>query len=67
MGLIGAGGIGNDVAQALRFKEFGTAGLGLVIIILGTIAIDYLSGRVRRRIIFGSPTGTLPKKPVAVA
>lgn len=53
MGLIGAGGIGNDVAQALRFKEFGTAGLGLLIIIVGTIAIDYLSGMVRRRIING--------------
>jgi phosphonate transport system permease protein len=53
MGLIGAGGIGNDVAQALRFKEFGIAGLGLVIIILGTIAIDYLSGLVRSRIIRG--------------
>lgn len=55
MGLIGAGGIGNDVAQALRFKEFGTAGLGLLIIILGTIAIDYLSGMTRRRIIHGPP------------
>ena len=53
MGLIGAGGIGNDIAQALRFKEFGTAGLGLVIIIVGTIAIDYVSGLVRRRIIDG--------------
>jgi phosphonate transport system permease protein len=53
MGLIGAGGIGNDVAQALRFKEFGTAGLGLLIIIVGTIAIDYLSGMVRKRIING--------------
>jgi len=62
MGLIGAGGIGNDVAQALRFKEFGTAGLGLVIIILGTIAIDYLSGRVRRRIIFGPAAGPSPVK-----
>lgn len=55
MGLIGAGGIGNDVAQALRFKEFGTAGLGLLIIIVGTIAIDYLSGMTRRRIIHGPP------------
>lgn len=53
MGLIGAGGIGNDVAQALRFKEFGTAGLGLLFIIVGTIAIDYLSGMVRKRIING--------------
>lgn len=62
MGLIGAGGIGNDIAQALRFKEFGTAGLGLVIIIVGTIAIDYLSGLVRRRIIDG-PSNSVGGSP----
>jgi phosphonate transport system permease protein len=71
MGLIGAGGIGNDVAQALRFKEFGTAGLGLLIIILGTIAIDYLSGRVRQRIINGPAAkgpdrGALARRGVAL-
>jgi phosphonate ABC transporter, permease protein PhnE len=66
MGLIGAGGIGNDIAQALRFKEFGTAGLGLVIIIVGTIAIDYVSGLVRRRIIDG-PSHSVGDSPNRLA
>lgn len=67
MGLIGAGGIGNDVAQALRFKEFGTAGLGLLIIVLGTIAIDYLSGLVRKRIIHGPAAASTTGSSVGVA
>lgn len=61
MGLIGAGGIGNDVAQALRFKDFGVAGLGLIVVVVGTIAIDAVSGAVRRRIIAG------PASPVVEA
>lgn len=55
MGLVGAGGIGADLAQALRFKEYGTAGLGLIIVVVGTIAVDFLSGIVRRRIVGGRP------------
>ena len=53
MGLVGAGGIGDDVAQALRFKDFSVAGLGLIIVVVGTIAVDAVSGAVRRRIIAG--------------
>ena len=53
MGLVGAGGIGADLAQALRFKEYGTAGLGLIIVVVGTIAVDFVSGSVRRRIVAG--------------
>jgi phosphonate transport system permease protein len=55
MGLVGAGGIGADLAQALRFKDYGTAGLGLIIIVIGTIAVDFVSGTVRRRIVAGRP------------
>lgn len=55
MGLVGAGGIGADLAQALRFKEYGTAGLGLIIVVVGTIAVDFVSGIVRRRIVGGRP------------
>jgi phosphonate transport system permease protein len=55
MGLVGAGGIGADLAQALRFKEYGTAGLGLIIVVVGTIAVDFVSGAVRRRIVAGRP------------
>ncbi|MDQ3738410.1 MAG: phosphonate ABC transporter, permease protein PhnE [Actinomycetota bacterium] len=53
LGAVGAGGIGSDLVQALRFKEFGQAGLALIIVVLGTIAVDMISGWVRRRIIAG--------------
>jgi phosphonate transport system permease protein len=56
LGVVGAGGIGGDLQQALLFKEYGTAGLGLIIIVIGTIAVDTVSGAVRRRIVRG-PTG----------
>jgi phosphonate transport system permease protein len=56
LGVVGAGGIGGDLQQALLFKDFGTAGLGLIIIVIGTIAVDTVSGAVRRRIVRG-PTG----------
>lgn len=57
MGLVGAGGIGSDIAQALSFRDnWGTAGLGLIIIVIGTIIVDTISGAVRRRIIAGAPT-----------
>lgn len=55
LGLIGAGGIGTDLAQAIRFKDWGAAGLGLIVIVIGTIAVDTVSGHVRRRIVRGRP------------
>lgn len=56
LGLVGAGGIGSALAQALSFKDYGTAGLGLIIVVLGTIAVDTISGAVRRRIVAGAPS-----------
>ena len=56
LGVVGAGGIGGDLQQALLFKDFGTAGLGLIIIVIGTIAVDTVSGAVRHRIVAG-PSG----------
>ena len=53
LGLIGAGGIGSDLAQNLRFKQFPEAGLGLIVVVVGTIAIDLVSGSIRRRIVSG--------------
>lgn len=53
LGLVGAGGIGSDLAQALQFKDYGTAGLGLIIVVCGTICVDTISGAVRRRIVSG--------------
>lgn len=56
LGLVGAGGIGSDLAQALQFKDFGTAGLGLIIVVVGTICVDTVSGAVRHRIVHGKKT-----------
>lgn len=56
LGLIGAGGIGSDLAQNLRFKQFPEAGLGLIVVVVGTIAIDLVSGSIRRRIVSGPGT-----------
>ncbi|MDY7105714.1 MAG: phosphonate ABC transporter, permease protein PhnE [Actinomycetota bacterium] len=56
MGLVGAGGIGSDLALYIEFNEFGSAGLALIIVVLGTIAVDAVSGFVRRRIVAGRPS-----------
>lgn len=53
LGAIGAGGIGTDLVQALEFNEYGQAGLALIVVVAGTIAVDVISGWVRRRIIAG--------------
>jgi len=66
LGLVGAGGIGSALAQALSFKDFGTAGLGLIIVVLGTICVDTISGGVRRRIVGGAKT-TLTAEAEVVA
>jgi phosphonate transport system permease protein len=57
LGMVGAGGIGNDLVQAIRFKEYGVAGLALIVVVAGTIAVDMISGAIRRRIVRG-PDGT---------
>jgi phosphonate transport system permease protein len=58
MGLVGAGGIGSDLALALQFKQYGDAGLGLIIVVVGTLGVDVVSGIVRRRIVAGRTAAT---------
>ncbi len=65
LGVVGAGGIGTDLAQSIQFKDWGTAGLALIIVVVATIAIDAVSGRVRRRLVAGpaQATGEDPAAP----
>ncbi|NND74483.1 MAG: phosphonate ABC transporter, permease protein PhnE [Ilumatobacter sp.] len=63
LGLVGAGGIGSDISQALLFKDWGTAGLGLIIVVVGTIIVDTISGAVRRRIVSGRQSATTTTEP----
>jgi phosphonate transport system permease protein len=53
LGIVGAGGIGGTLADSFRFKAYGSAGLALIVVILGTIAVDTISGAIRRRIVAG--------------
>lgn len=53
LGIVGAGGIGGTLADAIRFKEYGPAGLALIVVIVGTIAVDTVSGAIRKRIVAG--------------
>lgn len=57
LGVLGVGGIGQILATNLRFKEWGVAGLALIVVVVATIAIDLVSGTVRRRILTGPRTG----------
>ena len=60
LGIVGAGGIGGSLADAVRFKEYGLAGLALIVVIVGTIAVDTVSGAIRRRIVAGPQRGPEP-------
>lgn len=65
LGIVGAGGIGGSLADAIRFKEYGQAGLALIVVIVGTIAVDAISGAIRRRIVAGPKQARLTDDDVA--
>ena len=54
LGIVGAGGIGAVLANTLNFRRFDKAGMAIIVVILATIAVDYISGAIRRRIIEGT-------------
>jgi len=58
LGVVGAGGIGTLLSQYISFKVWERAGIALVVVIVATIAVDAVSGRIRRRIVTG-PDGTV--------
>ncbi len=53
LGVVGAGGIGRDLSQYVGFKVWERVGLALIVVIVSTILVDELSGRIRRRIVSG--------------
>lgn len=54
LGIVGAGGIGYQLADRLRVYEFGQASLMIILIIITVAAIDALSAFLRRRLIDGT-------------
>ena len=58
LGVVGAGGIGSLLAETLRFGRYDKAGMAIIVIVVATLCIDQISGRVRRRVIEGPGNAT---------
>jgi len=54
LGLIGVGGIGDMLTSYTQYREWSTVGVLVIVVVVVTMAIDALSGAVRRRIMEGS-------------
>lgn len=53
LGIVGAGGIGYQLADRLRVYEWGQASLIILLILVAVYGIDMISGWLRRRLIEG--------------
>ncbi|MAY81178.1 MAG: hypothetical protein CL930_10395 [Deltaproteobacteria bacterium] len=53
LGVVGAGGVGAELINQLRFRDFPRAGTVLVVTILMVLIVDTISAAIRRRIIKG--------------
>lgn len=51
LGLVGAGGIGVLLLQALQFRRWPIVGMALIIIVVAVTIIDYASAFIRKRIV----------------
>jgi phosphonate transport system permease protein len=60
LGIVGAGGIGAVLSNTLNYNRYDKAGLAIIVVVVATIAIDQISGTIRRRIIEGAGA----KRPV---
>ena len=64
LGVLGAGGIGSLLSSILSRRLWERAGITLLVIILVTILVDTLSGRLRARII-GGPSSEFAERAAA--
>lgn len=53
LGVVGAGGVGAELINQLRFRDFQRAGTVLVVTILMVLIVDTISAAIRKRIIKG--------------
>ncbi len=51
LGLVGAGGIGSYVQDAIETYKYGNIGMALLVVIIITMAIDFSSAYIRARIV----------------
>ena len=55
LGVVGAGGIGLQLAERIRVRHWDEVAFIILLMVLTVSAIDWLSGRLRRRLIGGRP------------
>jgi phosphonate transport system permease protein len=60
LGVVGAGGIGFSLQQTIQFHRYDLAGTAIIVVVVATIAVDTISGWVRRRIIEGTESRIEP-------
>ncbi|MEO8510614.1 MAG: phosphonate ABC transporter, permease protein PhnE [Chloroflexota bacterium] len=53
LGIVGAGGIGAVLQNTVVYRRWDKAGMAIIIVVVITILIDFVSGAIRRRIIEG--------------
>lgn len=53
LGLIGAGGIGKVLSDNVQFRIWDAVGMLVIVVVVVTVAIDLVSGVLRRRLITG--------------
>ena len=54
LGLVGAGGIGTMLSNYTNYREWGTVGMLLIVVVAVTMIFDLISGSIRRRIMEGA-------------
>ena len=53
LGVVGAGGIGLQIAERIRVRHWDEVAFIIILMVITVAAIDFLSGKVRRRLIGG--------------
>ncbi|MDP9281233.1 MAG: phosphonate ABC transporter, permease protein PhnE [Chloroflexota bacterium] len=51
LGLVGGGGIGLDLFQAIQISQYGAAGLIIFMIVVTVATMDFISAQVRKRLV----------------
>lgn len=64
LGVVGAGGIGEALQQALIFGRYPRAGMLILVVIVATILVDVVSGWARRMIIEGTGAKRVSGEPI---
>jgi phosphonate transport system permease protein len=63
LGVLGAGGVGTLLINLFSFRRWPEIGTALLVIVIVTMAIDFASAAIRKRIIAGVPTKATVETP----